>query len=934
MKTAADSLTDKETKSPANVSSDSDVTAAKSMCAAHSRPLPKRRDGDVALRDGSTVHIRVMRPADEPRLLALLQSLSDESRWLRFYSSASGSALAAEAHREANLDDTFGLLAFSGTEERVVGHAFYAVVDEHRAEVAFTIANDFQGRGLGSILLGQLAEVASANGIQVFEAEVVAANHAMLHVFRASGFPIEVHATAGQLHVTFPTSFSEEATKRFEQRETIAAINALKLFFNPRAVAVIGASRLRGTIGGEIFHNLLNYGFKGLVYPVNPIADVIQGIAAYPSVNEIEGPVDLAIIIVPAAQVVDVAVACGRKGVKALVVISAGFSETGNEGQERQRQLLRVCRAAGMRLIGPNCMGIVNTDPAVLLDATFAPGVPPVGRVGFSSQSGALGLAIIEYANSLGLGISTFVSVGNKADISGNDLLRYWEADEGTDVILLYLESFGNPKKFSEIARRVGHKKPIVVVKSGRSAAGARATSSHTGALLAASDITVDALFRQAGVIRTDTLAELFDVASLLANQPLPRGHRVGIITNAGGPAILCADACEARGLEVPILSESSQKKLSSFLPLGASANNPVDMIASASAAEYHKAIGIVAADDNVDALIVIFTPPLVTRAEDVALAIVDAVRKLNRSKPVMTVFLSARGTPDELRLADLRIPSYAFPETAAIALARAARYREWRERPETAAPRFEGIRRDEAAAVIATALSRGDGWLNVEEIAALLRCYGLPLIEQRVAMTPEGAGAAAEEIGGEVALKAIAPGVIHKTEAGAVRLHLKGAEQVRTAAGEMSEQLKAKGQLPSGFVVQRMAQKGVEMLVGVVHDPQFGPVVACGAGGVQVELLGDVSVRLTPLSTEDASEMIRSLRTYPLLTGFRGAPACDVRALEEALLRVSAMVDDIPPIVELDCNPFVVLEQGAVILDARIRVASVEARPLMGVRR
>jgi acetate---CoA ligase (ADP-forming) len=935
MEISSDALNEKATSSQANVSSDSnDLNVAQSASADDGRRLTARRDGDVVLRDGSTVRIRVMRPTDEPSLLALLQSLSDESRWLRFYSCASGSALATEAHREANLDHTFGLLAFSGAEERVVGHAFYAVVDEHRAEVAFTIANDFQGRGLGTMLLGQLTEVAAANGIQVFEAEVVAANHAMLHVFRASGFPIEVDATAGQLHVTFPTSFSDAAIRRFEQRETIAAVNALKLFFNPRAVAVIGASRRRGTIGGEIFHNLLSYGFNGPVYPVNPTADVIQSVTAYASVEAIAGPVDLAIIIVPAAQVVEVAAACERKGVKALVVISAGFSETGNEGQERQADLLRVCRAAGMRLIGPNCMGIINTDPAVLLDGTFAPGVPPSGRVGFSSQSGALGLAIIEYANSLGLGISTFVSVGNKADISGNDLLRYWESDDGTDVILLYLESFGNPKKFSQIARRVGRKKPIVVVKSGRSAAGARATSSHTGALIAASDVTVDALFRQAGVIRTDTLAELFDVASLLANQPLPRGYRVGIITNTGGPAILCADACEARGLEVPLLSESSQEELRSFLQPGASASNPVDMIASASADDYRKAIGIVAADDNVDALIVIFTPPLVTRAEDVACAIVDTVRALNRSKPIMTVFLSARGTPKELRSADVSISSYAFPETAAIALARAARYREWRERPETAIPLIENIRRDEAAAIVATALCRGDGWLDAAETAALLSCYGLPLIEQRIAATVEDAGAAAEEMGEAVVLKAIAPGVIHKTEAGAVRLHLNGAEQVRAAASEMTEQLKAQGKSPTGFVVQCMSQKGVEMLVGVVHDPQFGPVVACGAGGVQVELLRDVSVRLTPLSKEDASEMVRSLKTYPLLTGFRGAPVCDVAALEEGLLRVSSMVEDIPQIAELDCNPFVVHERGAVILDARIRVAAVEPRPLLGVRR
>ncbi len=886
------------------------------------------------LRDGSTVRVRVMRPTDEEGLLTLFQSLSDEARWLRFYSAAKGSALTAEAHREVNLDRTFGLLALSGAEERVVGHAFYALLDEHHAEVAFTIADDFRGRGLGTILLGQLAEVAVANGIQVFEAEVVAANRAMLGVFRESGFHIEVRAEAGQLHISFPTSFTREAIEQFEHREATAAVNALKLFFEPHAVAVIGASRRRGTLGGEIFHNLLSFGFQGPVYPVNPTTDVVQCVPAYRSVEAIAGPVDLAIIVVPAAEVIEVAAACGRKGVKALVVISAGFAETGKEGQARQAELLRVCRAAGMRLIGPNCMGIANTDPAVLLDATFAPGVPPAGRVGFSSQSGALGLAIIEYANSLGLGISTFVSVGNKADISGNDLLRYWESDAGTDVILLYLESFGNPKKFSQIARRVGRKKPIVVVKSGRSAAGARATSSHTGALLAASDVTVDALFRQAGVIRTDTLEELFDVASLLVNQPLPRGPRVGLITNAGGPAILCADACEARGLEVGMLSKDSQDKLRAFLPPGASVSNPVDMIASATADQYGKAIGIVAADSNVDALIVIFTPPLVTRAEDVARAIVDAVHDMKRSKPVIAVFLSASGTPEELRSASVRVPSYSFPETAAIALARASRYREWRERTETVVPRFENVRGDEAASIVATALSRDDGWLTAEETTALLSCYGLPVIEQGIGTTPEAAGAIAEEMGGEVVLKAIAPGLIHKTEAGAVRLHLQGAKQVRIAAREIAERLVLLGHSPSGFLVQRMAQSGVEMLVGVVHDPQFGPVVACGAGGIQVELLRDVSVRLTPLSKEDASEMISSLKTYPLLTGFRGGPLCDVAALEEGLLRVSAMVEDIPQIAELDCNPYVVQERGAVILDARVRVTAVELRPLLGARR
>ncbi|HEU4713164.1 MAG TPA: GNAT family N-acetyltransferase [Pyrinomonadaceae bacterium] len=892
------------------------------------------REGDVVLRDGSTVHIRIMRPADEAGLCALLSSLSEESRWLRFYCLQNSASLAAEAHREANLDRAFGLIATSGDEERVVGHAFYAVSGDEQAEVAFTIANDFQGRGLGTILLVQLADVAAANGIKVFEAEVGAANHAMLHVFRRSGFPVEVNASAGQLHVVFPTSFTAEARQQFERRESIAAVNALKLFFEPRAVAVIGASRQRGTIGGEIFHNLLSYGFHGPVYPINPTTAVIEGVQAYASIEDVPGPVDLAVIVVPAAKVIEVTSACARKGVRALVVISAGFSETGPEGKARQVELINVCRNAGMRLIGPNCMGIANTNPNVSLDATFAPGVPPRGRVGFSSQSGALGLAIMEFANSLDLGISTFVSVGNKADISGNDLLRYWEADDDTDVILLYLESFGNPKKFSEIARRVGRKKPIAVVKSGRSAAGARATSSHTGALIAASDVTVDALFRQAGVVRTDTLAELFDVASLLANQPLPTGRRVGIITNAGGPAILCADACEARGLEVPVLSNDSQVRLREFLPAGASVVNPVDMIASAPAEHFRQAIEIVGNDENVDSLIVIFTPPLVTRADDVAKCIVEAVQQIEKTKPVLSVFLSAHPSPKELRTGKSCIPSYSFPETAAIALARATRYAQWREKHETYPSRFDDIRADEAASIVAAALTRGEGWLTPDEVARIGSCYGLPLIQQRIVASVDEAAGAAAEIGGEIALKAIAPGVVHKTEAGAVRLGLDGPEAVRAVAREMNERLVAQGHSPSGFVVQQMAGRGIEMLVGVVHDPQFGPVVACGAGGVQVELLRDVSVRLTPLANEDASEMIRELKTYPLLTGFRGSAPADVEALEDGLLRVSALVEDIPQIAELDLNPFVVHENGATILDARIRVREVAPRALAGVRR
>jgi acetyl coenzyme A synthetase (ADP forming)-like protein len=907
------------------------------MSKANNQPAqPFYQEGEVVLKDGSTIHVRPVRPDDEARLLELFRSLSGESRWLRFFAPVSDASLTVEAHREVNVDYTsrFAIVATKGSEERIVGHAFYIALDKDRAEVAFTISDEFQGRGLGTILLGQLAAVASANGTHLFEADVLSANHKMIGVFRESGFPIETTVTTGQLRVTFPTELTPKAIERFEQRERIAATSALAAFFKPRSVAVIGASRRRETISGKVFHNLLSYGFNGPVYPVNPVAEVVQSVPAYPTIDQIPGPIDLAVIVVPADQVIEVAEACGRKGVRALVVISAGFSETGEEGRARQQELLRVCRATGMRLIGPNCMGILNTAPDVRLLATFAMTAPPPGRVGFSSQSGALGLAIIEYAKSLGLGISTFVSVGNKADISGNDLLRYWESDEATDVILLYLESFGNPKKFSEIARRVGRTKPIVVVKSGRSAAGARATSSHTGALIAASDVTVDALFRQAGVIRTDTLEELFDVTTLLANQPAPKGRRVGIITNGGGPAILCADACEAEGLEVPVLAEVTQNKLRAVLVQEASVANPVDLIASATADQYREAIDAVAADPNVDSIIVIFIPPLLTRARDVARVITESARKIDRAKPVITVFMSAEGVPEELRSTDVRVPSYAFPEAAAIALARVARYGEWRERPAASAPRFEDLRRDEAAAIVATALERGDCWLTADEITSLFSCYKLPLVEQKIAATADEAARIAERMGGEIALKAIAPGILHKTEAGAVRLRLAGGEQVRQAAIEMQSSIEERGNTITGFAVQRMIAGGVEMIVGTVSDPQFGPVVACGAGGVLVELLRDVSVRLTPLTREDASEMIRSLKTYPLLTGFRGSVACDTAALEEGLLRVSAMVEDIPQIAELDCNPFVVQEKGAVILDARVRVAATEQARLFGVRR
>jgi acetyl coenzyme A synthetase (ADP forming)-like protein len=836
---------------------------------------------------------------------------------------------AGQLAREDN-EHGLGLIAMSGPDERIVGHAMYAVTGPDRAEVAFAIADAWQHQGLGTILLGELAQIASSRGIRVFEAIVLPRNYQMVAVFRDSGFPVQIHPAPDEILVEFPTELTEEAVDHFEQREWTAAVNAVHTFFHPRSVAVVGASRHRGTIGGEVFHNLLSYGFHGPVVPVNPAAPLVQGSVAYPSVTDIPGPVDLAVVVVPAERVAGVVEACGRKGVRALVVLSAGFAETGPEGRVKQQALADTAHAVGMRLIGPNCMGVLNTDPEVRLNATFAPAPPPPGRIGFMSQSGALGLAIMDYAGGLGLGLSTFASVGNKADISGNDLIRYWAQDPNTDVILLYLESFGNPRKFSRIARRVGREKPIVVMKSGRSPAGSRATSSHTGALIAAADVTVDALFRQSGVIRTDRLEEMFDVASLLANQPPPKGRRVAILTNAGGPGILCADACVAEGLEIPSLAETTQAALRDLLPSEASVGNPVDMIASATPDQYRDAIGIVAHDPTVDALIVIFIPPLVTRPEDAARAIVEGVRALGRDKPVVAVFMQSRGVPQELRAADLRIPSYAFPEDAAIALARVARYGEWLARPLLPPVRFEDVRRDEAAAIVAAALGRGDEWLGPDEVWRLLSCYGLPVLDQRIAPNAEDAARAAEDFGGPVALKAIAAGLVHKTDAGAVRLNLRPDEVLATARN-MAELLQRAGRVPSGFQVQRMAPAGVEMIVGVVHDRQFGPVLACGAGGVLVELLKDVSVRLTPLSAQDAQEMIRELKTYPLLTGYRGGPVHDVHALADAVLRVGAMVEELPQIGELDLNPILVHPHGVTVIDARVRVAHAERPSLPG---
>jgi acetyl coenzyme A synthetase (ADP forming)-like protein len=887
--------------------------------------FPEHLVSDVVLRDGSTVRIRPARPSDETRVEDYLIGLSPETRRLRFWSQAID--VRELAHKVVDVDyvDHLTLLALVGGDEgRMVGGAQYLRIDGGRAELGLSVTDEFQGRGLGSILVGQMVQSAADAGVSTLVAEVLPENHRMIEVFRASGFPLSIRAVPGTIEVELGVALSQDAVARFEERENEAAVAAMGTFLSPGSVAVIGASRDSSSIGGRLFHNLLTTEFHGPVYPVNPRAQVVHGVVAYRSVSEVPGPVDVAFVVVPADRVGAVARESGEAGVRALVVISAGFAEVGGEGPARQAELVEICRSYGMRLIGPNCMGLVNTADDVRLNGTFATVYPPAGRVGFLSQSGALGLAVMQYATELGLGLSSFVSIGNKADVSGNDLIAYWDQDPRTDVILLYLESFGNPRRFGRLARSIGRRKPIIAVKSGRSAAGQRAAASHTGALLAASDVTVDALFEQAGVIRTDTLEEMFDVATILANQPAPAGDRVAIVTNAGGLGILCADTCEANGLRVPPLSSTTEERLRSFLPPEAAVGNPVDMIASATGEDYRRAIQTIAADHDVDAMIVIYIPPQDTQAVEIGHAIVEAVAELGARIPVATTWMSTKGLPEALQQAGTRIPSFAFPEAAAIAMAHAARYGRWRERPEGKAPAFHDTDPGEATAVIAEALGRGAGWLHAHEVERVLSAYDVPRARAHVVETPEDAGRVASELGSPVALKALGPQIVHKTEVGAVRLGLQGAGQVESAARQMREGIVAQKLAVEGFVVQEMVEGGVEMLVGVVHDPLFGPVVACSAGGTAVELVRDVAVRVTPITDLDAAEMVRSLRSFPLLEGYRGAPAADVAALEEVILRLGALVDANPAIAEMDCNPVVVLARGAVVLDARIRVQPV----------
>ncbi len=882
------------------------------------------------LKDGSVVHIRPIRPDDAPLLLGMWARTSAESRRLRFLGPFNLDE--SNVHRFTDLDPSLQYAVVAtrgrGAHERMIGVARYERDPDQldHAEFAALVEDGAQGLGVGTVLVRQVALAAEAAGIRKLAGDILSDNVRMLNLVRELGLEFTSGHDGGVVRSDLETNVTERFLDAVAREERAAAKVALSRFLHPEKVAVVGASRDRSSIGGMILDHLRQADFSGVVYPVNAAAPYVQGMAAYASLAECPELPDLVVICVPAAAVADIVDEAAELGIRAVSIISSGFAEIGGEGIARQEAIIDRASQVGMRIVGPNCMGVLNGRADVRLNATFSPTLPQPGRVSMSSQSGALGLAVLDHVEAIGLGISTFVSVGNKADVSGNDLLLYWEEDPDTDVILMYVESFGNPRKFSRIARRISRSKPIVAVKSGRSTAGERAASSHTAAI-ATGDDAVEALFAQAGVIRTKTLEEMFDCAALLsAPGTWPAGRNVAVLTNAGGPGILAADALAANSLEVPKLSDRTIATLQEFLPAEAGVSNPVDMIASASPESYGKAIRILGTADEIDVVFVIFIPTAQADMTAFAEALVAARDDLPENTPVIAVVMTSHGLPEPLRAA--RVPTFSFPEGAARALGRVGAYARWRRQPLGEVRSFDDVHPEAARRLVREELAtatREDGavWLSAERSKELLAAYGVPMARSEVVTSAQEAAAVQADIGQPVAVKLAAP--IHKADIGGVALGLTDADGIAEAMEEIREQLAQRELTRHGdrFLVQEMVDEGVEMVVGVTHDPSFGPLVLTGAGGTMAELLGDVSLRITPLTDVDVDDMLTELRMAPLLTGYRGTPPADITALKDVLHRVGALVEDIPEVAELDLNPVFVRPdgRGVVAVDVRCKL-------------
>jgi acetate---CoA ligase (ADP-forming) len=892
---------------------------------------PSHYGTEVLLKDGSRILMRPIKKEDTGEWLDFIQRLSPHSKYLRFHYVPKEMGME-DAIRFCTVDyvDSFAFVAEVLADESkqiiAIGR-YYRVPDSRRAEIAIVIEDTYQQKGIGTKLVEWLANVARDNGITSFDADVLAENEEMMNVFRDYGFHVESDLEAGAYHVTFPIALTRKVIKKEESREMFSTLASLRSILSPRSIAVIGASKRPGSIGHRIFQSIMEAKFSGIAYPVNPEADSIMAVKAYPSILDIPGEVDLAMIVVRASLVTKTVNECGKKGVKGVIVISDGFKERGTEeGAARERELRDISLGYGMRVVGPNCMGIINTDPAISMNATFSPIYPRAGNVSFLSQSGAMGLVILEYANNLNMGLSSFASIGNRVDISPNDLLQYWEQDKSTKVILLYMESFGSPRKFSRLARRVAQRKPILAIKSGKTAAGSRAASSHTGAL-ATPDIVSDALFRQAGIVRVDTVEQLFDAAMLLSNQPIPKGKRVVVVTNGGGPGIIAADACMSSGLDVVELSKETLTALTPIMHREISIGNPLDLTAGAPPEEFEKILNLLAADKGNDAVLTIFIPPTVEEPH----AMENTIKRVapvfwKHGKPLLACFIGQRGLEGGLGAGGKFVPCYLFPEDAATALAKAVQYGELIRTPRGSIPRLTGIKKEQARKIIETEMSRSAKrplWLSADDICELLGCYGIRVAETLIAKTAGEASELAKKIGFPVVVKLCSSTITHKTEVGGVVIDVKSEEEVVKAYDQIRDKLKTIGREKEmeGVTVQCMVKDGVEVIVGVTQDKSFGPLIMFGLGGIYAELLKDVAIKLHPLTDLDARELIASVKMSKLFDGFRGSPPADKLALEDLLLRISELVEDVPEIAELDLNPVKAMPQGEGywVVDARV---------------
>ncbi len=898
------------------------------MIAAAPAGYPAQWELDAVLSDGGTIHIRPIRPDDADRLVAFHSRLSPQSIHWRFFAPHPRLSEAEVAHfTTVDYEDRMAFVGVLDGDIVAVGR-YERIPGKRLAEVAFVVADEHQGRGLGSLLLEYLAARARECGIIRLTGDVLLGNAPMLDVFRRAGFGETTHAQDGVIQVTLDIEPTGAALAAVAEREWVAGAHSIARLLRPTSVAVVGAGRSPTSVGRTVVANLLQGGFTGPVYPVNPNAAEIEGLPAIPSVSDAPGPVDLAVVCVPAAAVLEAVEDCARKGVHGLVIISSGFAEIGEEGHDLEREVIRVAHGSGMRIIGPNCIGVMNLAADVRLNATFFGTQPRPGSVAFASQSGALGIALLERSQALGLGVSAFVSMGNKIDVSSNDLLRYFEEDGQTRVVLLYLESFGNPRTFARVARRVARTTPIVALKAGRSVAGTRGAASHTAAL-ATPDTAVDALFRQAGVIRVDTVEQLLDVGALLSHQPLPAGPRVAIVTNGGGAGILAADACSAAGLEVPELGPQLRGTLRGLAGFNAGVRNPVDLGAGTTAETFHLALETLLASGEVDAAIVILAPLATLDPEKVAAA---AVAAADGRHTLVFVHLAHDDAPAALLATPTPIPCMPFPERAAQALGQVVAHAQWRRRAAGIEPRLDGIDSKGAMAVVKRHLKTlpDGGWADPVDAAELLTSFGIPVAPGVEVHTATAATRAALALGGPVAMKAVGDTIVHKSDVGGVVLGLRTPATVARAYAAMRRRI---GPAMRGALLQRMAPPGVEVIVGVVNDPLFGPLVMFGSGGTAVELLGDREFRILPLTDVDAAELVRSTRGSRLLFGYRGAAPCDVDGLEQLLLRVARMAEEVPQLAEMDLNPVIVSPQGCTVVDARVRMVPWHAHPEQQVR-